>query len=277
MDYQHIVVAIDFSPFAGHALQVGARLASARNEGGKEGRFSALHACEPGTPITESSRKLEAFCEDWLDADAPRPARVVTHGTPAYAAVDWARASNADLLLCGSYGKTGLTRLLLGSFAEKMVQLAPCPVWVVRAQERGWRFNRLLFPTDFSRASDRAGKKAIELVRQFGGVLDVIHVLSPPVLQLGGSGLDHFFEGARRTAQACIADSFCDTDISLSSEIAVGAPARAIVDYSKTSGADLLVCGTRGRTGIERMLVGSVAERLVRWSPCSVLVVPASP
>lgn len=268
--YQHIVVAIDFSAYSGYALQVGARLAALH-----KGRFSALHACEPGSPISESSRRLESFCEDWLDAEAPRPSRVVSHGTPAYAAVDWAKACEADLLLCGSHGKAGLTRLMLGSFAEKMVQLAPCPVWVVRGQERGWQFGKLLFPTDFTPASDRAGKHAVGLVRQFGAVLHVIHVLSPPVLQLGGSGLDQFFEEARRTAQACIADSFCDADISLSSEIAVGAPARAIVDYSKTCAADLLVCGTRGRTGLERMLVGSVAERLVRWAPCSVLVVPA--
>lgn len=126
------------------------------------------------------------------------------------------------------------------------------------------RLNEILFPTDFSPASEAAGRIAREMALQAGARLHVLHVVPPvtdpalPAEQLARAGRS-------------LADGLRIETVLLS-----GWAGRNIVDYAREKRVDLIVVGTHGRTGITHAILGSVAETVVRLAPCLVLTVPAS-
>lgn len=122
---------------------------------------------------------------------------------------------------------------------------------------------QILFPTDFSPASEDAGRTATDFTRHFDATLHVLHVV-PPVTDPTPSP---------RAMTDVIAR--LGPNLPVVSEIVSGPPARRIVAYAKRVGIDLIVMGTHGRTGVTHLLLGSVAEAVVRRAPCRVLTVPA--
>jgi nucleotide-binding universal stress UspA family protein len=123
----------------------------------------------------------------------------------------------------------------------------------------------LLFPTDFSPASERAGLVAGEMARQQGVRLHVIHVV-PPVTDPEDS-----LEKLRRLAAEL------GKDLRVESALLSGRVAHQIIRYARDKRIGCIVLGTHGRTGVSRVLLGSVAESVVRLAPCPVLTVPVSP
>lgn len=139
---------------------------------------------------------------------------------------------------------------------------------------------RIVVGTDFSDGSDAAMVKAFALAVAHHAVVDLVHVVEPGVLfapvSLGSMALADgpaLFEEidralSSRAEEARQAGLVCQTN-SLQ-----GFPPAEIVQHAKKTGADLLVVGTHGRTGITHLVLGSVAERVVQRSSCPVLVVP---
>jgi universal stress protein A len=123
----------------------------------------------------------------------------------------------------------------------------------------------LLFPTDFSPASETAGVVASQMAREQGLRLHVIHVV-PPVTDPEDSA-------ERLERQAAELGTGLDVETALLS----GRVARQIIHYARDRDIALIVLGTHGRTGVSRALLGSVAESVVRLAPCPVLAVPALP
>ena len=126
------------------------------------------------------------------------------------------------------------------------------------------RVNTVLFPTDFSSASEAAGRIARSVAQQAGARLHVLHVV-PPVTDpsVGAEGL---------TKMAAALGEGLRVETALLS----GWAGRSIVDYAREKHIDLIVVGTHGRTGISHAILGSVAETVVRLAPCLVLTVPAA-
>lgn len=143
-------------------------------------------------------------------------------------------------------------------------------------------FSRILVPTDFSPASDAALDYARVLSATFGSSLQLLHVIDDPT---GASEFvpDGFalpteeirsglVEHARKRLGTLM--SVVDrTHLHAHAETLFGAPAQTIVDYATAIGAELVVMGTHGRTGLAHLLMGSVAEQVVRTAPCPVLTV----
>jgi nucleotide-binding universal stress UspA family protein len=123
----------------------------------------------------------------------------------------------------------------------------------------------LLFPTDFSAASERAGLLAREMARQQQVRLHVIHVV-PPVTDPDDSA---------RKLKSLAAE--LGKEVRVESALLSGRVVHQIIRYARDKGIGLIVLGTHGRTGVSRALLGSVAEGVVRLAPCPVLTVPASP
>lgn len=122
---------------------------------------------------------------------------------------------------------------------------------------------KILFPTDFSPASESAGRTAVDFARHFQARLHVLHVVPPVTDPTPAPG----------TMVAVVAR--LASDLPVVSEILSGPPARRIVAYARRAEIDLIVMGTHGRTGVSHLLLGSVAEAVVRRAPCRVLTVPA--
>jgi nucleotide-binding universal stress UspA family protein len=139
---------------------------------------------------------------------------------------------------------------------------------------------RIIVATDFSEGSDAAMERAFTIAKALGATIDLVHVLDTALLTAPASlGAMPLIEPeslmneidkalAARVAQATEAGLVCQSD-SLD-----GYPAREIVRHAQKTGADLIVVGTHGRTGVAHVIMGSVAQRVVQRSSCPVLVIP---
>ena len=137
---------------------------------------------------------------------------------------------------------------------------------------------KILFPTDFSTSSDAALKYATTLAKDMGAILSIVHVEEPPAAYGGGEmyyGLPDPDVAALKKMLEAIRPT--DPSVPFEHRLATGPPAREIVELAKEKGVDLIVMGTHGRTGLGRMLMGSVAEAVVRHAPCPVFVFKAPP
>jgi nucleotide-binding universal stress UspA family protein len=186
-----------------------------------------------------------------------------------------AAAWEADLIVVGGRGGTGLARLLLGSVADKVVRYAQCPVLVARPSDPT---GCVLAATDLSDPSLPAVEAGAREARRLGVPLKVLHAVD--VSDVGSMfGMPAAGPQARSFAdmQTVLKNQLENAMARFSASgeaiLADGMPAAIIVRMSETLAAGLIVVGTRGRTGLPRVLIGSVAEKVVRSAGCSVLVV----
>jgi len=134
--------------------------------------------------------------------------------------------------------------------------------------------NKIIFPTDFSEASNHALRWATSLARDSGAALVVVHVEEPPMAYGGGEMYYPVEEPNRDELRRSLAQvQPTDPMVPCIHKLLVGEPADAIAKIAETEGADLIVMGTHGRTGLTRLLMGSVAEAVVRKARCPVLTV----
>jgi nucleotide-binding universal stress UspA family protein len=134
------------------------------------------------------------------------------------------------------------------------------------------RIKKILYPTDFSSYSNQAYFHAIALAKTHGASLTVLYVYHPDSTITPGSKGDESAD--RRYWQEQLEQIRpIDPQIPVSHVLLQGDPATEIVRFGRAVGADLIVMGTHGRTGLDRLLMGSVAEKVLRDAACSVLVV----
>jgi universal stress protein A len=130
----------------------------------------------------------------------------------------------------------------------------------------------ILFPTDFSTASDAALAHAETLAKQAGASLLIVHVEEPPLAYGGGElyyGLPE--PNSERIQQMLESVKPSDPSVTVEHRLTMGDPAAEIVRIAEEEKPEMIVMGTHGRTGLTRLLMGSVAEAIVRRSPCPVL------
>jgi nucleotide-binding universal stress UspA family protein len=145
---------------------------------------------------------------------------------------------------------------------------------------------RICVPTDFSDAADRALRYGAQLAKTFSADLHLLHVLqdfamivSDPEFAATAVTVGDFLQNMQKEANASLEKITAQPwwqgmeKISVTKTVCNGTPAEEICSYARKNNIDLLVCGTHGRTGIKHLLLGSVAERLIRVSPCPVLTV----
>jgi nucleotide-binding universal stress UspA family protein len=146
---------------------------------------------------------------------------------------------------------------------------------------RGEPFRRIVHASDFSRASARALTLALALARSRGARLTVVHVLTPPSPFVGGElsaaptwqALEARGRRAARRGLARLAARAARVGVRVEPRLLEGPPAEAITGFARRRGADLVVIGTHGRTGLRRALMGSVAARVLALASCPVLTV----
>jgi nucleotide-binding universal stress UspA family protein len=144
------------------------------------------------------------------------------------------------------------------------------------------KFETILMPTDFSPASDHALEYAVLLAQQTGAALHLVYVIAFPTeltawpetywVELGGVR-DQLRADAERELTARAASV---SGVRVTTEVMDGSPARAIVEVAQARKCQLIVMGTHGRGGFSHLVLGSVAERVVRTASCPVLTVSAA-
>ncbi|MBU4233192.1 MAG: universal stress protein [Desulfobacterales bacterium] len=186
----------------------------------------------------------------------------VRTGSSAYEGIlEEVGESQPDLIIMGRHGYTGLTRLLMGSVTARVIGHSPCDVLVV-PREVPLSFKRLLVASDGSPFSEAAWTKALLLAKTMGSALIGVSVAVSdrdiPVATKVVRGLE-----AAASQQG----------IALDTMIPMGRPEEGIVKAAEFKGASLIIVGSHGRTGLKRLLMGSVAERVIGDAKCPVLVV----
>ena len=203
-------------------------------------------------------------------------------GIPEDSILEAAHNRDVVLIVMGTHGKTGWNRLRLGSVAENTLRRAPCPVLTVHASvtsrisvnPRRLRISRLLVATDFSASSKAALNTAVVLAKRLNGRVILVHAAKPSDSPQSESlRADELFR--RRYAgrlQKMISASRAD-EVITDKIVITGNPVEVILDRAKHEQADLIVIGTHGRRGMERLMLGSVAEAVVRKAACPVFIV----
>jgi nucleotide-binding universal stress UspA family protein len=137
---------------------------------------------------------------------------------------------------------------------------------------------KILFPTDFSTVGQTALEMATSLARDRGAKLLIAHVEEPPMAYGGGELYYGIQEPDREELRRMLAEVVpTDPAVGYEHKLLVGSPAGAIVHLAEKEGVDLIVMPTHGRTGLSRLLMGSVAEEVVRKATCPVLTVKSAP
>lgn len=136
-------------------------------------------------------------------------------------------------------------------------------------------YERILLPTDGSEGSDRAVEQAIGLASETGGELHVLFVVEdiPYAPELMDDQVEGQLRALGEEAIEEIRARAADAGVTVVTEVRQGAPHSAILGYADEAAADVIVMGTHGRSGLDRYLLGSVTERVVRTAEVPVLTV----
>lgn len=292
-DLNHILVGTDFSDASAPAFAVARRLAAAHGA-----RVTLMHVIEerpdaPGwtePPVSrgEILELLDAHAAKELDDATPGGsddvAIAVASGIPHEALTTFALDEDVDLIIVGRVGVTPLERMLLGSTAERLIRHAAVDVLVATGSAGPW--SRILAPIDFSDHSHRAVKMAAGIAVDEGAVLDVLHINEyASVADVPTSAaISERFQASMVEQSATDLKRVCDAvrkadpaPESVVQHVRSGPAAAEILEHARDTEAELIVAATLGRTGLQRLLVGSTVERVARETPCALLALATAP
>ena len=248
-----------------------------------------LHVVEPAGGHTGVAAGYEAShypgqhesAEEMLDGvretnDAGgRIETAVRYGRPAHTTLAYVDEAGVDHVVMGSHGRDGAARLLLGSVAETVARRSSVPVTVVRQTPPSDAPEQVLVPFDGSTHSRRALTYALESFPETD--ITALYVTYPPTEHdRTGSGVAQSWEAESEDHAGSVlsgaTDIAADHDRSVETRSAAGTPADTIVEFVGEADVGHVVLGSAGRDGIARLLLGSVAETVIRRSPVSVTI-----
>jgi nucleotide-binding universal stress UspA family protein len=175
--------------------------------------------------------------------------------------IDEAAKKQAEMIIMGRYGRTGLKRLLMGSVTARVICHSPCKVMVIPETAKV-SYKNILIATDGSKYSDAAALEAISIAKRCGSDLIAISVATK----------DKNLPSAKKSVEkiSLIAEK---EGLKAKTLTLRGIPYNVIVETAGKKNADIIVVGSHGRTGLDRLLMGSVTERVIGHANCAVLVV----
>lgn len=199
----------------------------------------------------------------------------VEWGDPCDTTLSHIQKQKSDLVVMGTHGHTGLKRIFLGSLAERLTRHSPAPVLVVRKAPK-WPVKKVLVPIDFSDFSEEALLMAAELQAIGSPAIHLIHVTSLPDVALYANvdaytrnRIQEALEAGGKEKLAAITEQH--PSLNAKTHLTIGPAAEEICQFASEIKADMILIPTHGHTGLGRLLLGSVAEHVIRYAPCSVL------
>jgi nucleotide-binding universal stress UspA family protein len=297
LSVRNILVPLDFSPASMQALDYAVSLAkqfratihllhvhppdeAASMPGAAHVLLQSAEAIERlNAELTGIHReRVELFCPECCHIRGGRPYQEI---------IRLAREISADLIVLSTRGHSGLKHLLLGSTAEQVVRSAPCPVLVARkrrskASPEAFAIRTILVSTDFSQCALAGVEYAAFLARTLGATLRLFHAIYPYTnyvfVDRAGVRLSGLVEAVQETARQEM-DGLKKMDflrgLPVQTETRPGHAVDEICAAASEPDVDLIVTSTHGRTGLKHTLIGSVAEQVIRYASCSVMVVPS--
>ncbi len=285
MKSANILVPIDFSELSLKALEAASVFAEAF-DGAITPFHSYISMSDMGELDTTSTQKfaetheeLEKKLKVKLDnaaagkVDAEYLNSGMVHaGNPADAIVETAK--DFDLIVMTTHGRTGFSRLIMGSVAEKVIRFSPVPVLVVEEASAVKPMNKILLTTDFSEYSNKAIPFARSIATATGAQLDIIHVVS--FEQFGSiPQIQSATDTKKKQMQELVSERFDDMREQVKTEVLSTQRSihEKITKYAHKGDYNLVIMATIGRTGLEYLRLGSTASNVVRHVENAVLTV----
>jgi len=286
--YDRILVATDGSEAAAAAGDVAVTLAEA---------FAAdLHAVFveeterwPFTFDEQQAAEMRQEGEEVVSSVADRAAEAGIEATTAVlggedpihrTVLTYADEQGVDAIVMGTHGRTGVGRLLIGSVTEQLLRESTVPVVTVREKTTvEWPFEDVLVPIDGSASAHAALSEAIELAKQTDAAVHLVHVVDTGLVtgDVDGGLVLEALEEAGEQALDIASDRVAQSAVTtVEASVVSGSPSTAICAYADERDVDAIVMGTHGRTGVERVLLGSVAEGVIRRSELPVFAIKAA-
>lgn len=286
-----ILVPTDFSPPSQVACHLGARLANYLKAG-----IVVFHAL-PGVDLLDEQGRVTQRTQvevlddvrdqmrGWFETVVPAELRQflvvefkVKVGEPISGIAWAAKRSGTDLVLMATQGRSGLTHILMGSVTEAVLRNIPVPVLALRLGQGEpplTAVHRVLWATDLSPVSEGAWHYALELADVFAAEVILLHAARPTKLAgVGDRAREDYLVSLRRELERR-QQKVEVLGLRARHKVVIGVPAEVIVGEADLERADLIVMGTHGRSGLPHVLLGSVAEEVIRKAPCPVLAVRA--
>jgi nucleotide-binding universal stress UspA family protein len=304
--FHTILVPVDGSPFSEQAIPAAldiARLAGATVELVRVHvpLFNASFPTEAAVPIYDPAWEKDSLelSRKWLNQAAARAgagsgvtvAPVLLEGDVVESLQEHASTVDADLIVMSTHGRGGMSRAWIGSVADGVVRSAERPVMLVRPDRKpvpagGSGLRTVAILLDGSPFSEQIVEPALEVARLFGGSITLVRVLtptslpvSPPAMPLAfpdAGDLERLTTDARRyldeIANRLTMRGFTTDTVLLEHP----SPARALLEWLEQRQPDLVAMATHGRGGVARLMIGSVADKVMRVSGQTVLVMRPS-
>lgn len=227
-----------------------------------------------------SDAQLKSLAETLGDGMAPHFETLI--GEPFVEIIHAVQQEKYDLVMMGPRGLSAWQRILVGSTAQRLIRKCPCSVWIVKA-EHCEPPKSILAATDLSEVSRRAVMQALWIAEKAGATLHVLHVIDegdvPKDLleaKPGGKSSRSLRNEIRSEAKKRFDDflaSLPPSSVRLQSEASWGTPWREIKRLATKQKIDLIAMGTVGRSGIEGVLLGNTAEKVLTTCDASILTV----
>lgn len=295
--YRNILLPTDFSPCANAALHQAVTIAERFQGTVTMLHVVVVHESDPSnlkTLMATSSisyDKIITTAEEMLhtkEGMIETPVlieKVLLRGiSPTSEILSYAAEHHPDLIVMGTHGRTGIRRLVMGSVAEKIIRLSNSPVMTVRCGSDGKpldypNYRSILLPVDFSKASTKALWTASEIARKYGSKLTLLHVTEAPEFTgyLEGDDLndDELSSSQIEEAEETLADFLSKAPlngIEVYTRVIFGRPGRKIVEFAHNEDIDLIIIPSHGKSGFEKLLMGSNVNKVVHRADCPVLV-----
>jgi nucleotide-binding universal stress UspA family protein len=188
-----------------------------------------------------------------------------------------------DLIIMGTHGRRGLGHLLLGSITEEVVRSASCPVLTIRESkdlQPAEKLEHILVPIDFSEHSKKSLVYAKELAASYGARLQLLHIVEEPIYppfylvsKISPIGHKPDIEDKSKEELERLLRETPGPEVAADIYVTDGRAANSIVKFAQSNSTNMIVIATHGLTGFEHMLLGSVAEKVVRFASCPVFTV----
>ena len=260
--------------------------------------YSNRRWMEPASAREDGARDYLKMISSRLAADGLQVETAIPHQEPARGIVEEAGQDPQALIVITSHGRSGLARWWLGSVADKVLHMSDIPVLILRIREQSFRspsesLGRLIVPLDGSELAELVLPHVAHLASGLGLPVTLLQITPPeeeyyryaalgpglaPAPMPSAPSIAELVQEAAREGSAYL-DEVKSRLIgegvqSVDTEVTLGTPADVIVDRALDNGG-LVAMTTHGRSGVGRMMLGSVAERVIRQSGCPVLVVRA--
>jgi len=279
--YRKILVAYDGSASARNGLAVASHLAKEDKSWVKvltvlpnyEGDLELIGVSNIKETIEGPGKKLLAEAQAIADHEDVHILSNMTQGEPYDKIVHVADDENCDLIVMGRRGQNQLERELVGSVTARVIGYTSKDVLVV-PEGTSLSHKNILLATDGSPSCESAVDRAIELAKEKDATLTAISVVytNDEYLALA-PGVVESLIGKAKEKLATIVQKGREAGVEVQTTVKEGEAFEAITNMASSNGIDLIVMGSHGRKGLQRLLMGSVTERTIGYAPCPVLVI----